>query len=135
LRGCIGSLIARRTLLSDVQGNAVAAALHDSRFTPLKLTELAQTDIEVSLLSSLQPMHFVNEAQALAQLHPGIDGVVFECQRWRSTFLPQVWAQLPKPTDFMAHLKQKAGLPAHFWSVDVRLYCYTVTHWREANTA
>ena len=35
LRGCIGSLEPRRSLFSDVQANAVAAALHDSRFTAL----------------------------------------------------------------------------------------------------
>lgn len=134
LRGCIGSLAARRALLADVQANAVAAALQDSRFAPLKLAELAHTDIEVSLLSPLQPMHFVSEAQALSQLRPNIDGVVLECQRWRSTFLPQVWAQLPKPADFMTHLKHKAGLPTNFWSDDVRLYRYTVTHWNEVDT-
>ncbi len=135
LRGCIGSLTARRALLADVQANAVAAALQDSRFTPLKLAELAHTDIEVSLLSPLQAMHFASEAQALAQLRPGVDGVVFECQHWRSTFLPQVWEQLPKPADFMAHLKHKAGLPTNFWSDDVRLYRYSVTHWHEARPA
>jgi AmmeMemoRadiSam system protein A len=135
LRGCIGSLAAHRTLLADVQANAAAAALQDHRFAPLSLAELAHTDIEVSLLSPLQPMHFVSEAQALAQLRPGIDGVVFECQRWRSTFLPQVWEQLPEPAAFMAHLKQKAGLPANFWSDAVRLYRYTVAHWSEVDTA
>jgi len=134
LRGCIGSLSARRELLADVQANAVAAALQDSRFAPLTLPELARTDIEVSLLSPLQAMHFVSQQQALAQLRPGIDGVVFECQRWRSTFLPQVWEQLPTPAEFMGHLKQKAGLPRDFWSDDVRLYRYTVTHWSEVDS-
>jgi len=134
LRGCIGSLSARRELLADVQANAVAAALQDSRFAPLTLPELAHTDIEVSLLSPLQAMHFVSQQQALAQLRPGIDGVVFECQRWRSTFLPQVWEQLPTPAEFMGHLKQKAGLPRDFWSDDVRLYRYTVTHWSEVDS-
>jgi len=134
LRGCIGSLSARRELLADVQANAVAAALQDSRFAPLTLPELARTDIEVSLLSPLQAMHFVSQQQALAQLRPGIDGVVFECQRWRSTFLPQVWEQLPTPAEFMGHLKQKAGLPRDFWSDDVRLNRYTVTHWSEVDS-
>jgi len=134
LRGCIGSLSARRELLADVQANAVAAALQDSRFAPLTLPELAHTDIEVSLLSPLQAMHFVSQQQALAQLRPGIDGVVFECQRWRSTFLPQVWEQLPTPAEFMGHLKQKAGLPRDFWSDDVRLYRYTVIHWSEVDS-
>ena len=83
-------------------------------------------------MSPLQPLPVASEAQALARLRPGVDGVVLECQHLRSTFLPQVWEQLPEPADFMAHLKLKAGLPRHFWSDAVRLHRYTVTHWREA---
>lgn len=131
LRGCIGSLQARRSLLADVKANAVAAALHDTRFAPLTLAELDHTDIEVSVLSPMQAMHFASETDALAQLRPGVDGVVFEFGRHRSTFLPQVWAQLPDARDFMAHLKRKAGLSANFWDADVRLQRYTVQSWHE----
>lgn len=131
LRGCIGSLQARRSLRADVQANAVAAALHDTRFAPLSLAELDHTDIEVSVLSPMQAMHFASEANALAQLRPGVDGVVFEFGHHRSTFLPQVWEQLPDPRDFMAHLKRKAGLSADFWDADVRLQRYTVHPWHE----
>jgi len=132
LRGCIGSLEARRSLLEDVKANAVAAALQDTRFAPLRLAELADTGIEVSVLSPMQPLHFDSEAAALAQLRPGVDGVVFMHGAHRSTFLPQVWEQLPTPDTFMAHLKRKAGLPADFWSDGVRLQRYTVRKWREA---
>ncbi len=132
LRGCIGTLEARRSLLSDVKANAVAAALHDPRFTPLAVTELPDTEIEVSLLSAMQAMRFENEAHALAQLQPGIDGVVFEYQHYRSTFLPQVWEQLPSAKEFMAHLKHKAGLPADFWAAGVRLQRYSVKKWKES---
>ena len=132
LRGCIGSLQAHRSLLADLKSNAVAAAMHDPRFAPLTLAELRQTEIEVSLLSRLQPLHFASEADALAQLRPGIDGVVFEFERYRSTFLPQVWEQLPTATEFMAHLKHKAGLTPEFWAKGVRLSRYTVSKWTEA---
>jgi len=131
LRGCIGSLEARRSLQEDVKANAVAAALHDMRFAPLRLAELADTDIEVSVLSPMQPIHFDGEADALAQLRPGVDGVVFTHGAHRSTFLPQVWDQLPTAGEFMAHLKRKAGLPADFWSDGVRLQRYTVQKWHE----
>lgn len=131
LRGCIGTLEARRTLLADVQANAVAAALHDSRFAPLTAVELTCTVIEVSVLSPMQAMRFDSEAQALAQLRPGLDGVVFEFGQHRSTFLPQVWEQLPTACEFMAHLKRKAGLPVHFWAEGVRLQRYTVSKWKE----
>lgn len=132
LRGCIGTLIAHRTLLSDIKANAAAAALHDPRFSPLTLVELERTEIEVSLLSPMQAMRFDNEAHALAQLQPGIDGVVLEYGRHRSTFLPQVWDQLPTASDFIAHLKQKAGLPVDFWAEGVRLHRYTVSKWHES---
>jgi AmmeMemoRadiSam system protein A len=133
LRGCIGTLEAYRPLHQDVETNAVAAALRDPRFAPLRARELEQTDIEVSLLSVRETLAFRSETEALAQLRPGVDGVVFEFGRFRSTFLPQVWEQLPDVAGFMAHLKQKAGLPADFWSAQVRLERYTVTKWREAD--
>ena len=131
LRGCIGSLQAHRPLLEDVKANAVAAALHDPRFPSLRAAELDYTAVEISLLSPASAMTFDNEADALAQLAPGIDGVIFEYGRFRSTFLPQVWEQLPQPHDFMAHLKHKAGLPPTFWADEVKLSRYAVTKWRE----
>ena len=133
LRGCIGSLEARRPLHIDVKSNAVAAALHDPRFAPLTFTELEYTRIEVSLVSPMQPMRFSSQADALSQLRPGVDGVVFEYAHYRSTFLPQVWEQLPDTREFLAHLKQKAGLPMEFWADQVRLARYTVDKWREGD--
>lgn len=132
LRGCIGTLEAHRPLLADVRANAVAAALHDPRFAPLSAQELEVTEVEVSLLSSMQTLAFSSEAEALSRLRPGIDGVVFEFGSRRSTFLPQVWEQLPDIADFMAHLKRKAGLPASFWHAEVRLQRYTVSKWKES---
>ena len=134
LRGCIGSLQASRSLLADVKANAVAAALHDPRFPPLGASELERTEIEVSLLSPLQPMQFSSESDAMAQLRPGIDGVVLEYGRHRSTFLPQVWEQLPNASEFIAHLKAKAGLPTDFWSPDMKLQRYQVSKWKESDT-
>ena len=133
LRGCIGTLQAHRSVLEDVQANAVAAATRDPRFAPLHAAELLSTQIEVSLLSQMQPLDFNTESEALAQLRPGIDGVLLEFGRHRSTFLPQVWEQLPDRAEFMAHLMQKAGLPADFWAEGVRLKRYTVTKWKESD--
>ncbi|MCM2289052.1 MAG: AmmeMemoRadiSam system protein B [Sulfuritalea sp.] len=132
LRGCIGSLEAHRPLDQDVRANAVAAAFRDPRFPPLTAEELARTRIEVSLLSAPQPMSFTDEADALRQLRPNIDGIIFSAGQRRSTFLPQVWEQLREPRVFMAHLKQKAGLPADWWSSEVRLQRYEAQKWKEA---
>ncbi|UCV17431.1 AmmeMemoRadiSam system protein A [Ferribacterium limneticum] len=132
LRGCIGSLEAWRPLAQDVHENALAAAFRDPRFEPLTADELPITRVEVSLLTPAEPILFTSEADALDQLRPDIDGVIFTAGRRRSTFLPQVWEQLPAPVVFMAHLKQKAGLPANYWGSDVRLERYGVKKWKEA---
>ncbi len=132
LRGCIGTLEAHRSLLQDVKANAHAAAFRDPRFAPLAAAELDKIEVEISLLSTTSPMQFSGERDALNQLKPGVHGVVFEYGRYRSTFLPQVWEQLPNVVDFMAHLKYKAGLAPDFWAEEIRLSCYTVSKLKES---
>lgn len=131
LRGCIGSLQAQRSLIDDVKANAVAAALRDPRFPPLAPRELGSIRVGVSLLSPMQLMAAHEEADALAQLQVGIDGLVFECHGRRSTFLPQVWEQLTTPRAFLGQLKAKAGFAPDFWATEVRLHRYTVAKWEE----
>ena len=133
LRGCIGSLEPHRPLIDDVKSNAKSAAFKDPRFEPLSADELAITEIEVSLLSATEPLQFCSEEEALAQLRPGTDGVILEYGPHRSTFLPQVWEQLPSTATFMAHLKNKAGLSADFWADGVKLSRYTVSKWKESD--
>ena len=131
LRGCIGSLEAWRPLAEDVRANALAAAFRDPRFPPLSADELPRTRLEISLLTPAQAMDCRGEADALAQLRPHIDGVIFSAGRHRATFLPQVWEQLPEPAAFLAQLKRKAGLAADYWGPEVRLERYTVKKWQE----
>jgi AmmeMemoRadiSam system protein A len=126
LRGCIGRLEACRALGDDVRANAHAAAFGDPRFAPLRAHEWHGIQVEVSLLDAPEPLVVRNEAEALAALRPGVDGVIFEWREARATFLPQVWAQLPDPARFVAALKRKAGLAADFWAADVRLSRYRV---------
>ncbi len=135
LRGCIGSLSPHRALADDVFANAQAAAFRDPRFPPLAVDELATTRIEVSLLDPSEPLPCTDEAEAIARLRPGIDGLVLSCGAQRATFLPQVWDSLPQPRDFLARLKQKAGLPADYWSPQLTLERYTVRKWKEGATA
>jgi AmmeMemoRadiSam system protein B/AmmeMemoRadiSam system protein A len=136
LRGCVGTLEARRPLAADVAENACAAAFQDSRFKPLTRDEFARTDIEVSLLSAPKRLRFEDHADLLARLRPGVDGVILEQGDERSgkraTFLPQVWEGLPNPEQFIAHLKQKAGIAQNASTQSCRVKRYTVLKWREA---
>jgi len=126
LRGCIGSIEARRPLVQDVALNAFAAAFRDPRFPPLSADELERIELHVSLLAPTQPLEVTNEDELLAALRPGIDGLILEDPPYRSVFLPQVWESLPEPAEFVAHLKRKAGLPASHWSAGLRFYRFTV---------
>lgn len=134
LRGCIGSLEAHRPLGEDIAANAVAAALYDRRFVPVSHLELEHIEVEVSILTPSEPLPCDNEADAMAKLRPGIDGVVLEYGRHRSTFLPQVWENLPDVSSFLRELKRKAGLPGDFWHADLRVRRYGVEKHCERET-
>ena len=134
LRGCIGSLQPHRALRDDVRANAEAAAFRDPRFEPLSFHELRQIEVEVSLLSPLQPLAFATQQALLDQLRPGVDGLVLEHGQHRGTFLPQVWESLPQPEAFLRELKRKAGLAPDFWDPAVRVSRYRVDKWSESRT-
>jgi AmmeMemoRadiSam system protein A len=114
-----------------VRANARAAAFDDPRFAPLGVGELDRTRIEVSVLSAPKPVVFADRDDLLAQLRPGVDGLILTAPGGRGTFLPQVWEQLETPELFLAHLVRKAGLPSGYWSDRVRVERYSVTAFEE----
>ena len=133
LRGCIGSLSGRAPLVSGVRDNALNAAFHDPRFSPLSEKELDRVHIEVSVLSEPEPLSYADADDLVAKLRPGIDGVIIKKGYASATFLPQVWEQLPRPESFLAHLCMKAGLPADQWRAgDLEVLIYQVQYFEEA---
>ena len=116
LRGCIGTIEARKPLVEDVVSNAHGAAFRDTRFPALTPTEFEQLDIHISILSPLEPVKFTSEDDLIAKLRPGIDGLMIEEGMHRGTFLPAVWESVPEPREFLNCLKVKAGLKADYWS-------------------
>jgi hypothetical protein len=131
LRGCIGSLEAVRPLGADVAANAVAAAFRDPRFAALTREEWPRCRAEVSLLSTPKRLCFGDEAQLLAQISAGEDGLILEAEGRRGTFLPQVWQSLPDKPAFLRELLRKAGLPADTRLARCRLWRYRVTKWTQ----
>jgi MEMO1 family protein len=125
LRGCIGTVIAHQPLLPDVVANAYKAGFGDPRFGPLTMEELAELDIEISLLSFPRIMRFNDEADLVSQVRPDKDGLILQDQGRRGLFLPSVWEGIPKAEDFIGHLKRKAGFDTDHWSDDLRVFKYT----------
>ena len=132
LRGCIGTLEANRSLGEDVVANAAGAALSDHRFAPLTTSELANVEVEVSVLSVPTIAPSRDERELLDVLRPGVDGVIVSYRDSRATYLPQVWEQLPDPRQFLASLVQKAGLPADTPLSRCTWSRYVVKKWRES---
>jgi uncharacterized protein len=125
LRGCIGSCWPQRPLVADVAYNAHAAAFLDPRFAPVTAVELPGIRIHISLLTVPERMVFSSEADLLAQVRPGIDGLILESSGRRGTFLPAVWEALPDAASFVRQLKLKAGLPPTHWSNHLVVHRYT----------
>ncbi len=124
LRGCIGSLQATRPLAEAVARSAFDAALRDPRFAPVRGEELEQLDIEISVLSEMQPIEAESREALLAQLEPGVDGLLLDDRGYRATFLPQVWEKMRDADEFLDQLMLKAGLGARHWSSSIRLHRY-----------
>jgi AmmeMemoRadiSam system protein B/AmmeMemoRadiSam system protein A len=132
LRGCIGNLTSTDTVLDGVRRNAVNAALRDPRFPPLSVDELERIRIEVSILSDPQPLEYRDGQELINKLRSHVDGVIIRKDHASATFLPQVWEQLPRPEDFLAHLCMKAGLPSDAWkNSELEVLTYQVQYFEE----
>ncbi|MFO7810298.1 MAG: AmmeMemoRadiSam system protein A [Candidatus Delongbacteria bacterium] len=135
LRGCIGSLEAYRPLYKDVIYNSVNSAFKDPRFDPVTVTEMDSITIEISALSERKEVHYNDYEELKKKIEPGRHGVFLTYSIHSSTFLPQVWEQLPEPDDFFNHLCMKAGLPPEFLKKNkVKIETYTVEKFEEGKS-
>lgn len=115
LRGCIGALQPYQPLAADVREHAVAAALEDFRFQPVTEAELPHIEIEISWLTRPSPLEYKDADDLLAQLRPGVDGVILSDGWRRATFLPQVWEKIPDKAEFLSNLCYKMGVAPDAW--------------------
>ena len=133
MASCAEVILTRcETLADNVRANARNAAFCDPRFSPLQREELDQVQIEVSVLSNPQRLDYTSGKALRDRLQPHIDGLVIRKGHASATFLPQVWKQLPRPEDFLAHLCLKAGLTADAWrEADLEVETYRVQYFEE----
>ena len=132
LRGCTGTLDAQYPLAEGVARNALRTAFDDSRFAPITSGELSGLVIEIAVLSPLERIDFSGEHELPGKLRPCVDGLVLEVGEQRTTFLPKVWERLSEPEQFVAQLKNKAGLPGGRWQSGIHAYRYEVESFSDA---
>lgn len=135
LRGCCGTIEPQRLLVHDVWHNAWASAYSDMRFWPVSAVELGSLDITISVLTPLEPIAARSEAELIAGLEPGIDGLVLRCGAARATFLPAVWQSLPEAREFVRQLKSKAGWSTSFWPPEMTACRYRTETFRSGDNA
>jgi AmmeMemoRadiSam system protein A len=121
LRGCIGSLDARRPLYLDVVRNAVRA-MADPRLPPVTATDWPELDVKVSVLTEPEPVPATGRDAVEALLRPGTDGLVLTDGNQRATFLPSVWDKVADPRRFVDALLAKGGWPG--WPQGLRALRY-----------
>jgi AmmeMemoRadiSam system protein A len=119
LRGCVGHTGFDLPLLQVVLEMAEAAALEDLRFDPVRPAEVAELQIEISVLSPF--FHIEPE-----QVEPGKHGLVIRQGMHRGLLLPQVAASFHWDSrQFLQGVCQKAGLPPDAWKRGATLEAFT----------
>jgi uncharacterized protein len=128
LRGCIGQIDMDQSLVEVVAHCAKSAAFEDPRFDPLRPDELAETEIELSVLSSLEEI-------APNRIEAGKHGLMVSLGRQRGVLLPQVaiecrWAA----GRFLEETCVKAGLKRDAWrEPGTKIECFTAEVFRESD--
>jgi AmmeMemoRadiSam system protein A len=125
LLGCIGSLEPVRPLVLDVAHNALAAAFEDPRLPAVTTDDYARMSIKISVLSCPEPLSVSTFDELQDAVRPGVDGVLLQAGRHRSTLLPSVWPKLRDVAEFLDVLWRKAGLSPGRWPSGIALSRYT----------
>ncbi|MDO6704975.1 AmmeMemoRadiSam system protein A [Photobacterium sp. 1_MG-2023] len=127
LQGCLGTVTANEPLVIEVHNKARDSAYQDRRFMPLTEDQLDSLTIEISVLSEPKLLQVDSEEALLTYLEAHQVGLILTEHHAQAVFLPQVWAKLPKPANFLKALKQKAGWPMNHWSPNIRVKTFTTT--------
>ncbi len=126
LKGCIGSIIPKYELYEEIINNSINAAFYDPRFEKLTESDLNHILVEISVLTEPIKLNYNDEMDLLNQINQN-DGLMIKSNLSQSTFLPQVWEQIPTKELFLDELALKAGLNKNAWKTNnVELYKYQV---------
>jgi AmmeMemoRadiSam system protein A len=128
LQGCIGVIEANEPLGEAIVRCAASAALEDPRFAPMRLDQLGELSIEISLLSSMEPI--TPEA-----IEIGHHGLFVRLHAQRGLLLPQVAIEHRLTRElFLEETCRKAGLRREAWrDPEARLFGFTCEIFSESS--
>ncbi len=131
LRGCIGSIVAHRSLLEDLFYNAQAAAFNDPRFVPVSAEEVPQIKLAISLLSHPKEIEFSDEYDLIEKIQKDKDGIIIQDKGKRAVYLPSVWEEIQDKRAFLNSLKMKAGFSPDYFSQTFKAFRFSVNYIKE----
>ncbi|MEI8350039.1 MAG: AmmeMemoRadiSam system protein A [Candidatus Omnitrophota bacterium] len=138
LRGCVGLFEFEKPLYENIIDRTIVAAVHDDRFFPVSYDELRDITLEISILTEPKELTFTTAEDLLNKLIPFEDGVILYTPYGSSTYLPQVWEQLPDKEAFLSQLCAKHGAPGNYWKTNykkIRVEIYKAIHFKEESSA
>lgn len=118
LRGCVGLFYPKESLYKNIIDRTIAAAVKDERFDPVQYGELKDIKLDISVLTDPVSLTFNSPQDLLNKLQPLRDGVIIVTKYGSSTYLPQVWEQLPDKKQFLSNLCIKHGAPGNYWETN-----------------
>ena len=127
LRGCIGYPEPIKPLIDALLDVSISAALRDPRFPPVRIEELDDLRVEVTVLSKPELIEVDSPEEYPSKIEIGKHGLIVESGFNKGLLLPQVPIEWKwDKEEFLSHTCQKAGLPLDFWkSGDAKIYKFT----------
>lgn len=124
LRGCIGFPLPTIPLYEATMEAAIASATKDPRFRPLRLDELNDVVIEVSVLTPPEEIVYRDSKELLEKIVIGRDGLIIKSGPYSGLLLPQVPVEYNWTVEeYLTHLCIKAGLePTHWLTKKAKIY-------------
>ena len=119
LRGCIGFAEPVYALSFAISNAAVAAAVDDPRFPPIRSEkELDELLVEVSILTPPQLVSTKTQKELPSKIEVGKDGLIMKWTFGSGLLLPQVATEYGwGAEEFLCNLSMKAGATPDQWLV------------------
>ena len=131
LRGCIGYITSDQPLFKTICEAAVQASQNDTRFSPVRQSEIDHLSIEISILSEPFPLNSYNDIEI------GKHGLIIEEKGRRGLLLPQVPVEHHMNQEqYLDAICRKAGFSADYWRTrQLKLYGFTATVFSEEDVS